>query len=179
VRGNRSLPALEVLVELAARRAALGVNVAAAKFLAGREVEDPGREEEMLAWVADRLKATGVSQGAGLAFFLDQIAASKVIQRGLYARWRAHPAQALANSRDLAREVRPELDALNDEMLPLVVHAADLAPAPYGHLGPVRPRAEDKPVPERLARVAAGGGWSCAAVAPRAGLGRPERAGSP
>jgi hypothetical protein len=55
VRIIRPLPALEVLVELAARRAALGVDVASTKFLAGREIEDPGREEEMLGRMAGRL----------------------------------------------------------------------------------------------------------------------------
>lgn len=141
VRIIRPLPALEVLVELAARRVALGVDVAATKFLAGREIEDPGREEEMLGRVAGRLNAAGDTQGTGLAFFLDQIEASKVIQRGLYAQWREHPTEVPANSRDLATEVRPELDALNDEILPLVVHVADLAPVPYGQLGDLFDRA--------------------------------------
>jgi hypothetical protein len=62
-----------VFVELAARRAALGVDVASAKFLAGRDIEDPGREEEMLASMADGLNAAGDSRGTGLASFLDQI----------------------------------------------------------------------------------------------------------
>ncbi len=71
------------LVIVAAKRLILGTDVAAAKFVKGQEIEDPVREREILDRVAGKLNGTESGPGIGVAFFRDQIEASKVNQRAL------------------------------------------------------------------------------------------------
>lgn len=111
---------LDALIDVAARRLALGADVAAAKFVDGLEIDDPDREREILDWAAGALNGAGTGHGIGMAFFRDQIEASKVIQRALHARWREHPRESPVNCRSLTEEIRPELDRLNRRMLSLL-----------------------------------------------------------
>ncbi len=76
--------ALGPLVVLAAKRLVLGVDVAAAKFAAARPIDDPAREQEILAWVEWRLNSAEARPETGIQFFREQISANKVIQRGLH-----------------------------------------------------------------------------------------------
>jgi chorismate mutase len=109
---------LDTLVELAAKRLVLGVDVAAAKFVSGQRVDDVAREREILDWAAARLGEVGHDDR--VAFFRDQIEASKIIQRGLLAHWGSHPEDFPGRSRGLADDIRPALDAINRQMLLLV-----------------------------------------------------------
>lgn len=131
--GIRSgMPSSCRLIELAAERLVLGADVAAVKFASGRRIDDSAREQEILNWVAARLNGAAPGHEIGLAFFRDQIAASKVVQRGLHARWRDHPRERPPRWRDLAAEIRPELDAINEDMLSLLAGVEDLPPLPRG-----------------------------------------------
>jgi chorismate mutase len=109
---------LDALVELAARRLVLAVDVAAAKFVSGQRVDDVAREREILDLAAARLGESG--HDGRVAFFRDQIEASKIIQRGLLAHWGSHPKDFPERSRGLAEDIRPALDAINRQMLLLV-----------------------------------------------------------
>jgi chorismate mutase len=111
---------LDALVELAARRLALAVDVAAAKFVSGKRVDDPAREQEILAWAADGLGEVGPGRDARVAFFRDQIEANKIIQRGLLAHWGGRSQDFPGQPRSLTADVRPALDAVNKHMLLLV-----------------------------------------------------------
>lgn len=117
---------LGTIVELAARRLALAVDVAAAKFAGGQPVDDPAREQQILDWVAEEPGEAG--RDARVAFFRDQMAASKIIQRGLLAYWRAHPEDVPGRSHNLARDIRPALDSINNRMLPLVPRLKETTP---------------------------------------------------
>jgi chorismate mutase len=127
------VPASCRLVELAAERLVLGAEVAAAKFASGKRISDPAREQEILTWAADRLNEAGPGHEICLAFFRDQMTASKVVQHCLHARWRVHSRECPPRWRDLATEIRPELDAINEEMLSLLAGAEVLPPLRHGH----------------------------------------------
>jgi chorismate mutase len=122
---------LDRLVELVAQRLALGQDVAAAKFADGSPIEDPIRERRILNSVYCALNGMGLYQEIGVQFFQDQIEASKVIQRGLHQRWRAHPEELPAVHRNLAAEVRPKLDYITMQMMQQFIYMDEV---PYlGH----------------------------------------------
>lgn len=115
------------LIALIAKRLSLGIDVAAAKFVGGEQVDDPVREEEILVWVANRPPGGGVGSAARVDFFSDQIAANKVIQRGLHEHWRQDPA-GFPRSRCVTAEIRPRLDIVNRHMLLLLPRIPRLSP---------------------------------------------------
>ncbi|MFJ8824084.1 chorismate mutase [Streptomyces sp. NPDC102467] len=108
---------LAAVTSLAARRIALADKVAAAKYGTPAPIDDPARERQILDDVAARSAALGLDPALAQAVFRDQIEANKVVQRGLYARWDAHPEQRPTGRPDLATEVRPALDRITTELL--------------------------------------------------------------
>jgi chorismate mutase len=107
---------LERLVVLAGQRLATADAVAAAKWRTGGSISDPAREKVVLDAVAARSAARGLDPDESVAFFRDQIEASKVVQYGLFSAWSAEPAHAPQNGTDLG-EVRPVLDEITPELL--------------------------------------------------------------
>jgi hypothetical protein len=137
---------LDAIMVLIAKRLALAADVAASKFVGGGQVDDPQREEQILDWVADNFPG-GSSHGGGfpdggfpgggfpggrvgretgISFFHDQIAANKVIQRGLHSHWRAAPADSPRQWHGLNGEIRPRLNVVNRHMLLLLPNVACL-----------------------------------------------------
>ncbi|MBB4686491.1 chorismate mutase [Amycolatopsis jiangsuensis] len=108
------------LTDLVVERLFVGDEVAAAKFGTGKPIDDPAREEQELAEVRERAGALGIDPERTARFFRDQIEASKVVQRGLFARWTAHPGEAPTTRPDLA-VIREELDALTTRLLDQLV----------------------------------------------------------
>jgi chorismate mutase len=104
------------LTYLIVERLFVGDRVAAAKYGSGKAVDDLTREEQELASVRTRAFALGLDPECTADFFRDQIEASKVVQRGLLARWTANPVEAPAISPDLA-DIRAELDVLTTALL--------------------------------------------------------------
>ncbi|TDD21164.1 gamma subclass chorismate mutase AroQ [Nonomuraea diastatica] len=123
---------LSGLVELVVERLLLADAVAAAKFGGTSPVADPERERALLGKVATLSARTGLPAETGVRFFRAQIEASKVVQRGLHARWRAHPELRPRERPDLASEVRPRLDRLTPRLL------RQLKEAEPGRSGPGR-----------------------------------------
>jgi chorismate mutase len=107
----------DALAGLAVRRLALANDVAAAKFSSGQPIEDPVRERMILHSVSCALKDTGRYQELGMRFFRDQIEANKIIQHGLHQQWHDHAEELPATHRDLAAELRPELDSITTQMI--------------------------------------------------------------
>jgi len=101
--------------------------VAAAKFGTGKPIDDPVRERQALADVRARATGLGLDTERAVRFFEDQIAASKVVQRGLFARWRENPGAAPTTSPDLAA-IRAELNQLTKQLLARLVEAAGSNP---------------------------------------------------
>ncbi|MFB9630012.1 chorismate mutase [Nonomuraea helvata] len=111
---------LTELVELTVRRILLADEVAAAKFADASPITDPARERQLLDAVATQSAQAGLAPETGVRFFRAQIEASKLVQRGLHERWRAHPALRPRRWPDLATEIRPRLDRLTPRMLRLL-----------------------------------------------------------
>ncbi|GAB7040169.1 MULTISPECIES: gamma subclass chorismate mutase AroQ [Catenuloplanes] len=105
------------LVGLVAERILIGDKVAAAKFGTTAPIEDPVREQAVLDQAAALAVENGIDARETVAFFRAQIEASKVVQRGLFDRWTAHPEQAPTERPDLATEVRPQLDRITIEFI--------------------------------------------------------------
>ncbi|HEY2205017.1 MAG TPA: chorismate mutase [Pseudonocardia sp.] len=137
---------LTALADVAVRRIRVGDTVAAAKFGTGDPIDDPAREQQVQAAAGRRAEALGVDPAEAARFFADQIEASKVVQRGLYARWQADPAQRPAGRPDLATEVRPQLDVITDAVL------RDLADTAATRHDATRCRAELAAAHERAGR---------------------------
>lgn len=104
------------MVLLAGQRLATADAVAAAKWRTGRSISDPAREKVVLDAVAVRSVTRGLDPDECVAFFRDQIEASKVVQYGLFSDWSADPARAPRNGADLGH-VRPVLDEITPELL--------------------------------------------------------------
>ena len=65
-----------------------------------------------------------------MAFFQNQIIASKVVQKGLFRRWTAHPEQAPTTRPDLG-QIRHQLDEITTGIMQqLVATKANRQPSP-------------------------------------------------
>lgn len=109
-------PSLWRLTDLAAQRVQIADKVAAAKYGTPSPIDDPAREQQIYDRVAAQAPALGLDPADAVAFFRAQIEANKLVQRGLYARWDAHPAEAPTTRPDLGR-IRPVIDKLNTGLL--------------------------------------------------------------
>jgi chorismate mutase len=105
------------MTDTSAERALVGDKVAAAKFGTPAPIDDPAREQVVLDNVRTLSVQMGVDPDRAVVIFRDQIEANKVVQRGLYALWTAHPELAPTERPDLVREVRPILDRITTELL--------------------------------------------------------------
>jgi chorismate mutase len=110
-------PRLAPLTELFAERLLLADKVAAAKYGTDTPIDDPVREQQILDDVAARAVGLGLDPDAVTAVFRDQIEANKLVQRGLYAHWDAHPEERPTERPDLVKEVRPALDRITTQLL--------------------------------------------------------------
>ncbi len=104
------------LTGLVADRLEVGDLVAASKFGTDKPIDDPAREQVVLDQARASAIQLGIDPDETVVFFRDQIEASKVVQRGLFARWTAHPAEAPATRPDL-NEIRATLDKLSTDLL--------------------------------------------------------------
>ena len=104
------------LTELVVERLRVSDDVAAAKFGTGSPIDDPTREQAVLEEVRAQSAELGLGADSAVAFFGDQITASKVVQNGLFARWTAHPEEAPTTRPDLG-EIRTRLDQLTTALL--------------------------------------------------------------
>ncbi|GAA2672802.1 chorismate mutase [Streptomyces lunalinharesii] len=120
---------LRPLAALSADRLATADLVAAAKWGTGSPIDDPAREREVLDAVAAQARQVGADPAATVRIFRDQIEANKLVQRGLYRRWAADPAQAPTSRPDLAR-VRAEINRINGELVRAVAASPQARTAP-------------------------------------------------
>lgn len=116
IKSGRSLGGLGQLTDLVIQRLRVSDDVAAAKFGTGSPIDDPAREQRVLEQVRNQAGALGLDPVSATAFFQDQITASKVVQKGLVARWSAHPEEAPTTCPDLG-QIRTRLDQLTTDLL--------------------------------------------------------------
>ncbi|SEG82795.1 chorismate mutase [Actinacidiphila yanglinensis] len=117
------------LTSLVIDRILVSDDVAASKFGTDSPIDDPVREAQVLEQVRQQADATGVNSDAAVAFFQDQITASKEVQRGLFARWTAHPEEAPTTRPDLG-QIRTRLDRLTTSLLAELKNTAHLRAQP-------------------------------------------------
>lgn len=94
--------------------------VAEVKRAKGAPVADPQREEALLQAMEKQAQAVGLRPEAVRRFFEGQIEAAKAFQ----TEWLARPQPAEWKNRplpDLAKEVRPQLDAIGQRMIGVLV----------------------------------------------------------
>lgn len=94
----------------------MGDLVAASKFGTDKPIDDPARAQVVLDQVRASAVRLGIDPEEAAVFFRDQIEASKVVQRGLFARWSAYPAEAPTTRPDL-NEIRLTIDKLTTDLL--------------------------------------------------------------
>jgi chorismate mutase len=105
------------LVQTSAQRLQIARKVALAKWYSGARVEDPSREEEVIQKAVTDGKSMGLESAQVEEFFKAQIEANKLIQYSLLANWRRDgraPGHAAA---DLAKEIRPQLDDIEKQLI--------------------------------------------------------------
>ena len=123
-------PAQARLVDLTTTRLALAREVAWVKFRDGLPVLDRQREAESLA----RVVALGVEQGLNAKrierFFQAQMAASRDYQSHLISAWNDGGPLPLLPPRNLAQDIRPEIDNLNRQILTQLALAGPKAQGP-------------------------------------------------
>ncbi|HVE10189.1 MAG TPA: chorismate mutase [Paraburkholderia sp.] len=106
--GDPFLPLLDMTVA----RLHIARQVALSKWDSRKPVEDLPREAQVIKAAADDARALGVPPQLATHFFADQIEANKLVQYGLLAQW--HRAGRAPDDKrvDLAKDIRPELDRL-------------------------------------------------------------------
>jgi chorismate mutase len=104
------------LTDLGAQRVRIADRVAAAKYGTPSPIDDPVREQQIYDTVAGQAPTLGLDPADAVRFFRAQIQANKVVQRGLYARWDAHPSEVPTTRPDLG-QIRPVIDRLNSGLL--------------------------------------------------------------
>ena len=114
-------PAAEAdeLLSLMERRLALMPEVAAWKRERGQPVVDEAREREVIVRWEASAGGLGIDRAAARAFMEAQISAARSLQEILMDDWSAGRS-APPRARDLAREIRPELDRIGVDLLAAV-----------------------------------------------------------
>jgi chorismate mutase len=98
-------------------RLALVTEVARYKWNTGAAIEDPPREQALLASLREKALPLGVPQARVDAFFLAQIEAAKQLQSELFERWKRERREKFPGIADLASSIRPGIDAVTNQML--------------------------------------------------------------
>lgn len=136
-------PSIDRLLGLMRTRLDVMHDVARWKRATGAAVEDPGREAVLLDDVAERGKALGLDPTETRAFFAAQIEAAKLVQRADLARWEADHRAPEGEPPDLARVLRPRIDALNRDLLAALVDVGSRPGADAGNARRIRARADE------------------------------------
>jgi len=114
---------------LSAERLATADLVAAAKWGTDSPIDDPAREQVVLDSVAAEAQRIGADPAEVRRIFRDQIEANKAVQRGLYARWTAHPEQTPTTRPDL-NVVRQTINRINTDLVQVLADSGPQRTAP-------------------------------------------------
>jgi chorismate mutase len=120
---------LETVAELSAQRVEVADQVAAAKYGTTSPIDDPAREAAVIADVERQATALGIDPVPVAKIFRDQIEASKVVQRALFAEWDADPSLAPTAKPSLAT-IRVELNTIDAALVQAIAAAEATLQAP-------------------------------------------------
>lgn len=124
------LDALNRLIELIVARLDVMPDVARNKYNSGAAVEDAPREAQVLALVASQAAQAGVPRNFAERFFQAQIDAAKMLQQARIDLWKNQNQSLFADVPDLARDIRPKLDALTPQFIAALLSFAPLFAEP-------------------------------------------------
>ncbi|AXO86688.1 chorismate mutase [Pseudomonas parafulva] len=110
-------PTFEALLDSIEQRLAIADAVALHKWDSGQPVQDSAREQQVLERVRKAASSHKVSPQRATLFFSDQIEADKLRQYHLLSQWSLVEAAPDIPRLDLTREIRPQLDLLQAQML--------------------------------------------------------------
>ena len=131
---------LDPLLDLMQARLDLAPAVARIKWNLHIPLQDPVREEQILAQLP---AIAGLDPELARSFFEAQMEASKTIQRELYRQWQQVDAPPFPAARPLS-ELRPELDRLTRPLLEALARAQPLPEAKATLAGLLRQRFGDR-----------------------------------
>lgn len=135
---------LDTVGDLVLRRLELADPVAQSKWLSGKPVADPAREQAVVDAAVALADRRGIDPVLVTRMLRAQIAASKVVQRGRINQWTHNPWTAPTTAPDLGT-IRPQLDEIDSAMVtalgsvqstPTVTHCAHLVDAERDRLYP-------------------------------------------
>lgn len=110
------------LVDAFATRLMLADDVALAKWRRKKPVSDPTQEQVVLARVSTKGAQQGLELGETLELMGDQIEANRLVQYELMRQWRHALREPSPNREvDLVKNVRPQLEKLEDDMVSRLV----------------------------------------------------------
>jgi chorismate mutase len=105
------------LLELMHQRLLIMHDVARWKWNARAPIADPAREQAILEAIVVRSRNHTIDPALARAFFQAQFAAAKQVQEDDFRRWEANRAVTFPDVPDLITQLRPRIDAINDQML--------------------------------------------------------------
>ena len=112
-------PPAERLAGLMEYRLTLAESVARSKWASGAPIEDPVREQQVIATAQNLARVQGLDPEWVAHFYRAQIAAGKMIKADLHQRWRSGIPPTGAPE-DLVQTLRPQFDAFNEDALPVL-----------------------------------------------------------
>lgn len=105
------------LLDLIRQRLDVMPGVARAKWNRKLAITDPKREAALLTKLTAEGTALDLPEAFVRQFFQAQITASKLVQEQLFEDWKSQGQATFAEAPDLERDVRPQIDALNRQLL--------------------------------------------------------------
>ncbi len=114
---SEQTPPIKSLISLMTQRLAVAPLVAQSKWNSGAAINDPAREQAILADVEKQARAIDLDPRFAAAFFQAQFDAGKLIQSQLHQKWQKQKQVPFSPAPDLAKEVRPVLDQLTPQLL--------------------------------------------------------------
>ena len=125
-RAQNAVNQLQPLVETSAHRLNLAQEVAYAKWDNGTAVEDPPREERVIASAVTEGKTEGLDPAVVSQFFRAQIEANKNVQSSLLSTWHKLGKAPDHQTKDLTTMIRPQLDEIQKQLIQELVTTASV-----------------------------------------------------
>ena len=110
-------PAAAALIEVLGRRLDIGVEVARTKWNTKAPIEDLAREAVAIDAIGQAAASVGADAEVARRVLQAQIEASKVVQRSLHDQWAGSGRPPFDTVRDLAVELRPQLDEVTVQLV--------------------------------------------------------------
>lgn len=108
---------IDALIKVSRARLLLAKDVAQVKWNTQAEITDTAREEQVIAAFVTQATKAGVDATLAKNYISNQITASKMVQSDLHQQWKKQGQGKFTPVVDLAKDVRPQLDALVPQMI--------------------------------------------------------------